>query len=520
MPANLFYSEAPLQSSPNQHHRNQNLIFVGHAFDISNALSSLSQTVRLSQSDSDLFSSLIASTSVPEFSGNSCSMIAKNSAGGFTKIIAILVPTVCSRFNSPFRPDVICEQMGKYTRVDGCKDSDRETAFSRIIVILPDNGNSDFDNALAAGSALARPFYLYSRSGNSFFNTSKHDVSISFFQKNQKSFLATNLSHISAVAHGIRSSARLVDLPPNELHCSAFVQEARQMVERLNNPYVSIKVIEGNELDNQGFGGIFGVGKAAVHPPAFVILEYHPPGIRETMAWVGKGITFDTGGLQIKSKDGMPGMKCDMGGSAMVMCSFEAAVKCGIQFHLYGLLCLAENAVGPIATRPDDIHTLYSGKTVEINNTDAEGRLVLADGVAYASKHLNCDYIIDMATLTGAQGVATGQYFSSIITTDPLLEAKAVAAGKRCGDLVHPLIYCPELFAQEFKSQVADFKNSVKNRFNAQVSCAGQFIANNLVDFSKSWMHIDFAAPVTKGERGTGYGVALLLDLFVFNSVH
>ncbi|MEQ2182348.1 putative aminopeptidase npepl1 [Goodea atripinnis] len=162
-------------------------------------------------------------------------------------------------------------------------------------------------------------------------------------------------------------------------------------------------IIRGEELKQRGFGGIYGVGKAAENPPALAVLSHTPDGATQTIAWVGKGIVYDTGGLSIKGKTTMPGMKRDCGGAAAVLGAFKATIKQGFKDNLHAVFCLAENSVGPTATRPDDIHALYSGKTVEINNTDAEGRLVLADGVVYACKDLSADIILDMATLTGAQ---------------------------------------------------------------------------------------------------------------------
>jgi probable aminopeptidase NPEPL1 len=136
--------------------------------------------------------------------------------------------------------------------------------------------------------------------------------------------------------------------------------------------------------------------------------------------------------------------------------------------------------VGPLSTRPDDVQVFYSGKTVEVNNTDAEGRLVLADGCSFASKHLNPKIIIDIATLTGAQGIATGKRHAAIYCNDEWLEDLAVRVGRESGDLTHPLPYCPEFFKPEFASAVADMKNSVKDRSNAQSACAGQFIGNHI----------------------------------------
>jgi len=212
----------------------------------------------------------------------------------------------------------------------------------------------------------------------------------------------------------------------------------------------------------------------------------------------------------------MPGMKRDCGGVAGVLGAFYLAVKQGFSQNLHAILCLAENAVSDRATRPDDIHTLYSGKTVEINNTDAEGRLVVSDGVFYARKDLKADIIVDMCTLTGAQGVATGRYHAAHLTNDGDYEELAQEAGKVSGDMTFPLVYTPELHFCEFESAVADMKNSVKNRDNAQSSCAGLFINANLgFDYPGVWLHVDMAFPVEhSGERATGYGVALLNTLF------
>ena len=257
-----------------------------------------------------------------------------------------------------------------------------------------------------------------------------------------------------------------------------------------------------------------------------------------SVALVGKGITFDTGGLQIKGKSGMPGMKTDLGGAAATLGAFRAAValdpdgarRGGGDLHC--VLCVAENAVGPAAFRPDDVLLCKSGRSVEINNTDAEGRLVLADGVAFASgETIGADDVVDVATLTGAQMVATGRHFAGIVSDCEALETACVRAGRVSGDLTHALPYAPEFFSKEFGSAVADMRNSVKDRSNAQASCAGQFVANHLAPgFSaasggedganaKRWLHVDIAGPATtKGSgRGTGFGVALLVELLRAN---
>ncbi|XP_072948235.1 probable aminopeptidase NPEPL1 isoform X1 [Epargyreus clarus] len=302
-------------------------------------------------------------------------------------------------------------------------------------------------------------------------------------------------------------------MPANLMDVDAFIEEACKVAKELD--IAEPTIIRGEELKERGMGGIYGVGKAAARPPALVALSYSAPGATETVAWVGKGIVYDTGGLSIKARSSMVGMKGDCGGAAAVLAAFSAIVKAKPTINLHAVLCLAENAVGPNSTRPDDIHQLYSGRTVEINNTDAEGRLVLSDGVVYAYRDLKADTIVDMATLTGAQGTATGKYHAAVVSNNERLERRCVAAGRVSGDLAHALPFAPELHFAEFSSVVADMKNSVADRNNAQPSCAGLFVLAHLgFDFPGRWLHIDMASPAHCGERATGYGVALLTVLF------
>lgn len=263
------------------------------------------------------------------------------------------------------------------------------------------------------------------------------------------------------------------------------------------------------------------MGMAAVNLPALAILKLENGQDKKNICMVGKGIVYDTGGLSIKSKTGMPGMKGDCGGAAGLLFAFKNMVENGFNENLYCLLCLAENAVGPISYRPDDIITMYSGKTVEVNNTDAEGRMVLADGVHYASKDLNADVVVDMCTLTGAQGVTTGHVHAAVLTNNAEMEKQAYEAGKRCANHTYPILYAPDILMKEFDSPVADMKNSVAGRTNAQASCAGHFIQQHLkdgVEFEGTWLHVDMAYPsdenpYVKG-RGTGFGVALMTSIF------
>ncbi|XP_037814520.1 probable aminopeptidase NPEPL1 isoform X2 [Lucilia sericata] len=479
-----------------------------------------------------------------KFSDLSCKLEPRVSEDTFNKAIACLhpsptdkislyldvatvaaVPLKCSRHNTPSRAHAITRlvknnilNVNEESVVIVCERSDLFASACAVVRAFPlysrktsgSLGNSTAN--AAAGGDLDTPMK------NAADNSNQATVNVEFIiiDKNgavsQTPLDQSEIGCLEDAAKGIRLAARIVDTPCNEMNVSHFVEEAERIGAELN---IKPLVIRGEELRERGFGGIYGVGKAAAVPPALIVMSYEPKGAQETIALVGKGIVYDTGGLSIKGKTAMPGMKRDCGGAAAILGAFYAAVKCGFKENLHAIFCMAENSVGPNATRPDDIHTLYSGRTVEINNTDAEGRLVLADGVCYAHKDLKANIILDMATLTGAQGIATGKYHGAILTNSEEWEVKSVEAGRKSGDLLAPIIYCPELHFSEFASAIADMKNSVADRSNAQSSCAGLFVGAHLgFDYPGVWMHVDMATPVHCGERATGYGVALLLTLF------
>ncbi len=408
---------------------------------------------------------------------------------GPRKISLGLLPEPCSRHNSPARawaiPSLAALAKGKQDAV--------------VVLVL-----EEVAHARAALMAAARGLPLFDRSTGE--------------DRQQQVLLCAigpdgplDVAGDQPLVDGVRLAARLFDSPTDLLHTDAFVDEARAVAAEVG---AEITVIQGEDLIAAGLGGLWGVGKAATRKPALVALRHRPAQPAARVTWVGKGIVYDTGGLSIKGKDGMPGMKGDMGGAAAVLGAFRAAVLLGSDLDLTAVLCLAENAVGPDSLRPDDILTMRSGKTVEVNNTDAEGRLVLADGVAWACAQGPLDLLVDAATLTGAALVATGKTHAALYCNDEGVEALAVRVGREIGEPCHPLPYAPELFRKEFKSEVADMKNSVKDRSNAQSSCAGQFIANHLPEAAPRWLHIDLAGPAWAANgRGTGYGVGLLVAL-------
>jgi len=405
------------------------------------------------------------------------------------KVSMLMLPETASRVVTPIRPDLIA--MHLHNKVAG----------QQVVLAVQD------EDVLPAGLAVSRCLSPYTAKTKS---REASTCEVSFHGTNVEE---DTLAQLEVLADSVRISQGLVDMPPNMLTPTSFKDFVVAVGYSLK---VNTTVIEGEELNTRGYGGIWNVGKCAQSPPCLIVLSH--PGTEENqkgVALVGKGITFDTGGAALKSKEGMCGMKRDMGGAAGCFAAFVAAVRAGnLKKPLHCVLCVAENAIGSQCFLQDDIITLYSGLTVEINNTDAEGRLVLGDGVAHVAKHLDCDLVFDMATLTGAQGVSTGVHHALILATDEELEQNVVAAGKYIGDMAHPGLFAPELLMQEFDSDFADMKNSVANRSNAQSSCAGVFIHKHLTSsgFSGQWVHMDMASPIECPLKGysTGWGVGIL----------
>jgi probable aminopeptidase NPEPL1 len=459
----------------------------------------------------EVFKFLVGKTT-PGDTGKSASTVFTTPAGGMAMLVAAALPDVCSRHNSPIRPHSITALVGPAAR-----DAAKEAGGAAVILVLDDPSH-----AAGAACAVARAFPTYTMK-NPRQPAVQGSVRVGFATRTA-ALPDAPYGPCAAAAAAVRLAARLVDTPPEQLTTTAFLGEAKQVVERLHalGREVTVEVIVGEELLRRGYGGIHGVGRAATEPPALCVLSHVPSRPTKTVCLVGKGIVYDTGGLALKGREGMCGMKADMGGAAGLMGGFEAAVAIGTgSTALHCILCLAENAIGPTAFRNDDVLTFFSGRTCEVNNTDAEGRLVLADGVAHATARPSLlpgkaapDLVVDMATLTGAQMIATGKNFAAIFTNDEATELAAVAAGRRTGDLVHPLPYAPEFHRAEFESKIADCKNSVKNRNNAQSSCAGNFIRENLhPDYEGAYLHVDMAGPAFIEDRATGYGVALVLGL-------
>jgi leucyl aminopeptidase len=273
------------------------------------------------------------------------------------------------------------------------------------------------------------------------------------------------------------------------------------------------------ELLAAGFGGILAVGSGSVRPPRLIELSYTPDGWDRHIVLVGKGITFDSGGLSLKPNEGMKLMKTDMAGGAAVIAVLSALAELGVRAKVTGLIAAAENMPSGSAYRPGDVITQYGGRTVEILNTDAEGRLVLADALAYADAELNPDVMVDIATLTGAARIALGSAFGALYATDGGVAAALLAAGQASGERIWQMPL-PDDYRDALDSPVADLAHVARD--GAAGSSAGSIAAALfLQEFSggRAWAHLDVSGPsragsddgeITKG--ATGFGTRLLLN--------
>jgi leucyl aminopeptidase len=267
-------------------------------------------------------------------------------------------------------------------------------------------------------------------------------------------------------------------------------------------------------------GGILGVGQGSTQTPKLLILKYTPKIQSEkTIALVGKGVTFDTGGISIKPSDGMEDMKSDMSGAASVVSAFIGLSQLESPYTLYAITPLAENMVDGNSIRPGDILTFYNGKTAEIKNTDAEGRLILADALSYSSEIIKPDIMIDLATLTGACRIALGPVYAGLMTENNQLAENIKMAGEISGDKCWSLPL-EAAYEPNMESQVADMCNIGTKGYKAGATMGGMFL-REFVSKSIIWAHIDIAPVATdcpfknyiQSFGATGFGVNLLIEL-------
>ena len=324
----------------------------------------------------------------------------------------------------------------------------------------------------------------------------------------------------SAVLDRVTVTAGAVALARDLANQSSAVKSPQWLADRALEATagqgVTSRVWAADELAAGGFGGILAVGSGSARPPRLIELSYRPDGAQGHTVLVGKGITFDSGGLSLKPNDGMVAMKTDMAGGAAVIAVMSVLARLGVRRRVTGLVAAAENMPSGSSYRPGDVLTQYGGTTVEVLNTDAEGRLVLADAMAYAGARLEPDVLIDIATLTGAARVALGTSHAALYATDDALASALTAAGEASGDRVWRMPL-EEGYASALASDVADICHIARDGSPGSITAA-----LFLREFAggRPWAHLDIAGTGRSSENAgelskgaTGFGVRLLLHL-------
>ena len=330
------------------------------------------------------------------------------------------------------------------------------------------------------------------------------------------------MARAAAIAGGIALTRDLVNQPAGALTATGLADAATAAIEAASadgdpaRGTASVEVWDRERLSAERCGGLLGVNAGSTEPPALMQMRWQPAATpRATVHLVGKGITFDTGGLNLKTFEGMEWMKIDMGGAAAVIGAMSAIVRLAPDVAVTGICCCTDNQPGPTATKPGDVLHIRNGKTVEVLNTDAEGRLVLADGLSLAAEE-EPDLIVDLATLTGACMVALGDKYAGLMGNDPAAIERALAAARAAGELLWHLPLPPE-YREQLDSPIADLRNIGKNRYGGTLH-AGLFLSEFVGD--TPWVHLDIAGPVrTDADAGelskgaSGFGVRTLVEL-------
>jgi len=309
-----------------------------------------------------------------------------------------------------------------------------------------------------------------------------------------------SLSEAKIIAEVTNNAKTIVNQAPEEITPVKLAEYAESLASELED----VECFVGDEkfLKEQKMEAFLAVSRASAHPPRLIHLTYKPKEAKEKFVFVGKGLTYDSGGLSLKPADFMVTMKSDKSGAASVISVLEGVARLKLPYEVHAIVGACENMIGGNAYKPDDVLIAKNGKTIEIRNTDAEGRLVLADCLCYASE-LKPDFLVDMATLTGACVVAVGEYTVGLMGHNSSLKHEVLKASKHSGELFATLQFNKYL-KKLIKSEVADVCNIASSRYGGAIT-AGLFLDNFVADEVKDkWMHWDIAGPAFV-EKKWGY---------------
>ena len=325
-----------------------------------------------------------------------------------------------------------------------------------------------------------------------------HVEAIEFFTNGDSKEVETALHIGSAFGSGVNSARTLVNTPGNLLTSTKLAEYALELAERYN---FEVEILDKEEMEHLGMGALLAVNQGSVEPPKMIVLKYNgKEDWKDVIGLVGKGITFDTGGYSLKPKDGIVGMKTDMGGAAAVLGAMEIIGEIKPEQNVVAVIPSTDNMVSGAAFKPDDVITSMSGKTIEVLNTDAEGRLALADGMTYA-KHQGANYLVDVATLTGGVIVALGEDKTGALTNNEAFFEQVLEASGESGEYIWQLPYTENDKKRVRGSDIADLNNSPGRAGHAIMG--GAFVG----EFAEGlpWVHLDIAGTATtKGSHDLG----------------
>jgi leucyl aminopeptidase len=365
---------------------------------------------------------------------------------------------------------------------------DKNNGSKSVAVALPAQTAAEAE-AVALGALLGG--YTFRR----YRSTPAVDIAMTLLTDDDNA-AAVNRGQVIAAA--VNLTRDLVNTSPLDLPPAVLAAEAERVGA---DKGFSVQVLDETELKAGGYGGISAVGQGSARPPRLARLEYTHPEATRTVVFVGKGITFDSGGLSLKPPKSMETMKCDMSGAAATLAATAAIAELGLPVNVVGYMCLAENMPGGAAQRPSDIITVYGGKTVEVLNTDAEGRLVMADGLARSGAD-NPDLVVDIATLTGAATVALGRRTAGVMGSSDQVAAEVAAVMREAGEPAWAMPL-PEELRKGLDSPVADLANVSGDR-NGGMLVAGLFLREFVPD-GAAWAHLDIAGPAYNDSGAFGY---------------
>lgn len=380
-------------------------------------------------------------------------------------------------------------------------------------LILPLITREDINSAYGAVVGLGLGSYSFLIHKNKETQKEEHEIENITIVCEKKFLKETTRGILSAViaTHATSATRDLVNEPPSVTTPTYLSKVAKKL---LGNR-IKVKIFGKKEIKKLGMNGLLGIAQGSHEEPKFIKLTYNGGG-KKTVTLVGKGITYDSGGISLKPQAGLETMKCDMAGAATILGVFQAIRLLKPKITIVGLIAACENMPGGGAIKPGDVVRALNGKTIEIVNTDAEGRVILADALSYADRFVKSDYIIDLATLTGACVVALGEDIAGLFTDNDALGERLLVAGTHVGETMWRMPIAKE-YADHLKSEIADVRNVSKVRYGGAIN--GALFLKEFAPKDIPWAHIDIAGPAFAEKDstlspygGTGFGVQTLLS--------